>query len=70
MQQHGSKYFTHSSPHPAPPSPTLRGFIWNHECSSMVAIILPAAPPPPPPPTLGVGSKGHFIKAPRIHFTL
>ena len=57
------------APTPAPLSTTLRGFIWNHECSTMVAIILPAAPPPPPP-TLGVGSKGHFIKAPRIHFSL
>ena len=55
------------APTPAPPSPTLRGFIWNHECSNMVAIILSAAPPPP---TLGVGSKGHFIKAPRIHVSL
>ena len=30
---------------------------WNHECSNMVAILLPADPPPPPNPTLW-GSKG------------
>ena len=31
----------------------------NHDCSDMVANILPAAPPPPPP-TLGVGSIGQI----------
>ena len=33
----------------------------NHECSNIVANILPADPPPPPyPPTLGVGSIGQY----------
>ena len=70
MQQHGSTHFAHRLPQPPPPTlevkmskfnfleygPVAYQIEENHECSNMVANILPAEPPAPP--TLGMGSIG------------
>ena len=67
MQQHGSKYFTRR-PHSRPwgwgqnlkfseHAHAAYQMKWNHECSNMVANILPTDPPPRP---LGLGQNSTF----------
>ena len=70
MQQHGSKYFFFADP--TPPAGGVKGqnstfsehghvtyqSKWNHECSNMVANILPTYIYPPPHTAMGVGSIG------------
>ena len=64
MEQHGSKYFARRSPYPPPPTLGMGSIGQdsafseqshiayqikeNHECSNMVAIILPSDPSPTP----------------------
>ena len=72
MHKHGSEYFACRHPHPPDPRVGVKrsnstfsehGHVayqikGNHDCSIIVANVLPADPLPISTPTLGLGSKG------------
>ena len=76
MQQHGSKYVAHRPSLPRPWGSKGQNSTFsqqchvayqiygNHECSNMVANILPTDPPPPPPP-----DPGWWVKRPKFNIS-